>query len=96
MPVAALIDLARKSGLKEMEGFELAANKPMLRLAAPVGFSVAIDPDDRSIRLCRRRLQCLPVSIGPNDENPGPFIEVADGGSLVLLARLSKNTQSIE
>jgi hypothetical protein len=39
-----------------MEGFVLAANKPMLALAARVGFSVSIDPDDRSIRLCRLRL----------------------------------------
>ena len=39
-----------------MEGFVLAANKPMLKLAARVGFSVAPDPDDRSVRICRLRL----------------------------------------
>ena len=54
--LTALIDAAKRRGLKEMEGFVLAANKPMLRLAARVGFSVSIDPEDRSIRLCRLRL----------------------------------------
>ena len=54
--LTALIDAAKQRGLREMEGFVLASNKPMLRLAARVGFSVAIDPDDRSIRLCRLRL----------------------------------------
>ena len=54
--MTALIAAAKRRGLAEMEGFVLAANKPMLRLAARVGFSVSIDPDDRSIRLCRLRL----------------------------------------
>jgi len=54
--LAALVDAAKRRGLKEMEGFVLAANKPMLRLAARVGFSVSIDPDDRSVRICRLRL----------------------------------------
>jgi RimJ/RimL family protein N-acetyltransferase len=54
--MTALIDAAKRRGLREMEGFVLAANKPMLRLAARVGFSVSPDPDDRSIRLCRLRL----------------------------------------
>jgi len=54
--LTALIDAAKQRGLQEMEGFVLAANKPMLRLAARVGFSVSVDPDDRSIRICRLRL----------------------------------------
>ena len=54
--MTALIDAAKRRGLKEMEGFVLAANKPMLRLAARVGFSVSRDPDDRSVRICRLRL----------------------------------------
>ena len=54
--LAALIAAAKQRGLKEMEGFVLAANKPMLGLAARVGFDVSIDPGDRSIRLCRLRL----------------------------------------
>jgi GNAT superfamily N-acetyltransferase len=54
--LTALITAAKQRGLKEMEGFVLAANKPMLGLAARVGFSVSIDPDDRAIRLCRLRL----------------------------------------
>ena len=54
--LTALIDAAKRRGLNEMEGFVLAANKPMLRLAARVGFSVSPDPGDHSIRLCRLRL----------------------------------------
>ncbi len=54
--LAALVDAARRRGLREMEGFVLAVNKPMLRLAQRVGFSVSPDPDDRAIRLCRLRL----------------------------------------
>jgi acetyltransferase len=54
--LTALVDTARRRRLKEMEGFVLAANKPMLRLAARVGFSVSPDPDDPSIRICRLRL----------------------------------------
>ena len=52
----ALIGAARRRGLADMEGFVLAANKPMLRLAAGLGFSVAPDPDDSTVRLCRLRL----------------------------------------
>jgi acetyltransferase len=54
--MTTLIDTARRRKLKEMEGFVLVANKPMLRLAARVGFSVSPDPDDPSIRICRLRL----------------------------------------
>jgi acetyltransferase len=54
--MTALVDAAKRRGLEEMEGFVLAANKPMLRLAARVGFSVAPDSDDRSVRICRLRL----------------------------------------
>jgi len=54
--LTALIDAAKRRGLEEIEGFVLAANKPMLRLAARVGFSVSPDPDDHSVRICRLRL----------------------------------------
>lgn len=51
--MTALVDAAKRRGLEEMEGFVLAADKPMLRLATRVGFSVSPDPDDPSIRICR-------------------------------------------
>src|SRR5688572_25006794 len=35
-----LIDEARRRGLKEMEGFVLAQNQPMLRLAKRLGFRI--------------------------------------------------------
>ena len=51
--MTALIESAKKRGLREMEGFVLAENQPMLRLASRLGFDIAPDPDDRAIRLCR-------------------------------------------
>jgi RimJ/RimL family protein N-acetyltransferase len=51
-----LIDAAKRRGLTEMEGFVLAENKPMLRLATRLGFSIAPDPDDRAVRICRLHL----------------------------------------
>ena len=52
----ALIGEAKQRGLAEMEGFVLAENKPMLRLAAKLGFAVAPDPYDPTTRLCKLRL----------------------------------------
>ncbi len=52
-----LIDAAKGRGLEEMEGFVLADNKSMLGLARRLGFSVARDPDDGGVRLCRLRLR---------------------------------------
>jgi RimJ/RimL family protein N-acetyltransferase len=48
---------AQARRLAQMEGFVLAANQPMLRLARRVGFSVAPDPDDPSVRVCRLPLR---------------------------------------
>jgi acetyltransferase len=53
----ALVDSARARGLEQMEGFVLAANQPMLRLARRLGFSVTPDPDDPTVRLCRLPLR---------------------------------------
>ncbi len=53
----ALIDAAGRRGLKQMEGFVLAANRPMLRLARRLGFSVAPDPEDPSVRVCHLPLR---------------------------------------
>jgi RimJ/RimL family protein N-acetyltransferase len=53
----ALIDSARRRGLAQMEGFVLAANQPMLRLARRLGFGIAPDPDDASVRVCRLPLR---------------------------------------
>ena len=54
--LTVLIESARRRGLREMEGFVLAVNKPMLGLAARVGFGVSRDPDDPAVRICRLRL----------------------------------------
>jgi acetyltransferase len=52
----ALIGAATQRGLREMEGFVLARNQPMLRLTARLGFGITPDPDDASVRICRLRL----------------------------------------
>ena len=54
--MTALIDTAKARGIAEMDGFVLAENKPMLRLARRLGFSIAPDPDDRTVCICRLRL----------------------------------------
>jgi RimJ/RimL family protein N-acetyltransferase len=54
--LTVLVETARRRGLREMEGFVLAANKPMLGLAARCGFNVSRDPDDAAVRICRLRL----------------------------------------
>jgi acetyltransferase len=51
-----LIDVARQRGLQVMEGFVLAENQSMLRLARRLGFSIEPDPDDRAVRICRLQL----------------------------------------
>lgn len=52
----ALIDAAKRQGMREMDGFVLAVNQPMLRLARRLGFSIAPDPDDASVCICRLQL----------------------------------------
>ena len=54
--MTALIDEARRRGLKEMEGFVLSENKSMLRLARRLGFSFKYAPGDTSVRICRLAL----------------------------------------
>ena len=51
-----LIDEATRRGMREMEGFVLATNPSMLRLATRLGFGIARDRDDPSIRVCRLKL----------------------------------------
>ena len=52
----ALIDAARRRGLAEMEGFVLSQNRAMLGLAKRLGFSIAYEPGDASVRICRLTL----------------------------------------
>lgn len=54
--LTALINAAKQRGLAEMVGFVLAVNRPMLRLAARVGFTFSPDPEDRSVVTCRLKL----------------------------------------
>ena len=54
--MTTLIDEARRRGLKEMEGFVLSQNQSMLRLAKRLGFRIAYEPGDASVRVCRLTL----------------------------------------
>jgi len=54
--LSTLITVAKQRGLQEMEGFVLAENRAMLTLASRLGFSIAPDPDDASVRNCRLSL----------------------------------------
>ena len=47
---------ARDAGVREAEGVVLATNRPMLRLAGSVGFSLKADPQNATIVRIRRRL----------------------------------------
>lgn len=51
--MTALIEAAKKRGLKQMEGFVLAVNQPMLRLARRLGFGMTRDPEDGTVWICR-------------------------------------------
>lgn len=55
--LGALVEAARANGLEEIEGFVLADNAPMLRLAARLGFQVGRHPDDFGLRVCRLALR---------------------------------------
>lgn len=57
MLLRTLIEAAARRGLKEMEGFVLAENQPMLQLAKRLGFDISPDPEDHAVRVCR-----LPLS----------------------------------
>lgn len=52
----ALIEAAKARGLAQMKGFVLAQNRPMLALAERVGFTVARDPEDFSVKIVTRAL----------------------------------------
>jgi GNAT superfamily N-acetyltransferase len=60
--MTALVEAARRRGLREMTGFVLAENGPMLRLAGRLGFAVRRDPDDFSQCICRLGLQREPAA----------------------------------
>lgn len=54
--LGALIGVARQRGLARMEGFVLAQNRSMLKLATRLRFGVERDPDDHGVRVCKLHL----------------------------------------
>jgi RimJ/RimL family protein N-acetyltransferase len=54
--MTTLIDEARRRGLKNMDGFVLTQNQPMLRLAKRLGFRITSEPGDPTVRVCRMAL----------------------------------------
>ena len=59
----AIIDAASRRGLKEMEGFILAVNQPMLAWPGAWGSRSPRDPEDPSVRICRLPLQGVGSSV---------------------------------
>jgi acetyltransferase len=53
----SLIEVARRRGLRTMQGYVLAANAPMLRFARQLGFEATHDPDSRDTVRVVRALQ---------------------------------------
>lgn len=47
----AIIDAARTKGLKRMEGFVLGSNSKMLGLMSYLGFRIATDPEDATMKI---------------------------------------------
>ncbi len=56
VPDVERCDEARRRGLKQMDGFVLAQNQPMLGLARRLGFRIEAGPGDPSVRICRLNL----------------------------------------
>jgi acetyltransferase len=54
--MTALIVEATRRGMKDMEGYVLSENQPMLRLARRLGFTSAFSLGDASVRTCRLAL----------------------------------------
>ena len=63
--LTTLIEVARRRGLRVMEGFVLASNKPMLKVAKRLGFEIRFDPDDPSVRTVRLELSPKAAEGGP-------------------------------
>ena len=54
-----LIHYAEKAGLRELTGSVLASNQRMLDMCRALGFEIATDPEDISIRKVRLKLPRL-------------------------------------
>jgi acetyltransferase len=52
----SIIGAARACGMRQMRGYILAQNAPMLRLAQRLGFATRRDPDDPSVRIATLEL----------------------------------------
>jgi acetyltransferase len=58
--LGALVTAARARGLATMEGFVLAENRAMLRLAQRLGFAVKRQAEDPTVRTCTLQLSATP------------------------------------
>jgi acetyltransferase len=54
--MTSITDAARAKGLSEIMGLILVKNKPMLRLMASLGFSIAVYPDDDDFKIASKAL----------------------------------------
>lgn len=58
----AIVEAARAKGLRRVEGFVLGENRGMLRLMKSVGFAIAMDPQDPTMRRVHYDLDATPDS----------------------------------
>jgi len=68
--LAALVDSARRGGVRRLEGSVLADNEPMCVLLRRHGWRLHIDPDDG--RLLVARLELAPMSASAPASAPAP------------------------
>jgi len=69
--MTTLIDEAKRRDMKEMDGFVLAQNHSMLRLARRLGFRIESEPGDPTVRVCRMALDSPSGPPARGDERVG-------------------------
>ena len=55
--MGAIIDAARAKGLRQIEGFVLGSNARMIGLMGYLGFRVATDPEDQTMKVVTMELR---------------------------------------
>lgn len=73
--MTALIAATKQRGLHEMEGFVLAKNQPMLKLATRLGFGISPPDDPACVLLMPSGVMGVdfPVDPSPAHDRPRPF-----------------------
>ena len=59
-----LIHYAESEGLRDLHGDVLSANEHMLKMCRELGFDIAADPEDLSLRRVQLKLPLKPAALG--------------------------------